>query len=772
MAGGNIDNLYIQVSTSAKSASKTLDKLAETLEKVAGITANSGLDKFAEELNDATKEANGLAGALDKIKGVKASVTASFHSTNKLTGAFGSLWKMLKKVAVISGSITLFKKGYGFATDFFETANYFKVVMGEYTEDAYKYAQSVSDALGLDESQWMQNQATFMSLATTFGNTSDSAYLMSKNLTQLVYDLSSLKNVDATAAMQKLRSAFAGEIEPLRDWGVDLSKANLQLVALEHNITKPFDKMTQAEKSQLRYVTIMNQLEYAMGDLTNTLNSPGNQLRVLEMGVQKAARAFGNIFIPILNKVIPVAIAVANALRNLFEKIAAFFGFQYPEMENWDKYTDNTAQISDNLDDATKSAKKFKGQLAGFDEINNLTTNSPSGSGSEPTGSFGNLDLPTYESLGKSFLGDALDRQIENVLKDLPTKFHNFIISVTEKIKAIDWESLGQSFGDSLASIDWKQLMIDVGDFIIAGLTAMLDWLLGASGGLLDTGIAIATGILIGIGNIFRNIVQWIGENIVTPFIDGIKSLFGIHSPSKEMEDIGEDLGDGLLEGLTGLWNKVKQPFIDLWTNIKTGASNAWNSVKEAFSPVTTWFKDKFGKAWDTVKKIFSGEISFKDIKDAVGHAFKEMVNKLIRGLNTVIAKPFEVLNKTLNKIREISILGLQPFIKLWGENPIKVPQIPEIKLAQGGIVTQPTTALIGENGTEAVVPLERNTEWINRVATTINENNTGDEETLSVLNNIYQYLQTMNLQPRVTVDDVGRANEKYLDRKLRIQGV
>ena len=77
------------------------------------------------------------------------------------------------------------------------------------------------------------------------------------------------------------------------------------------------DQMTQAEKSQLRYVTIMNQLEYAMGDLSNTLNQPANQLRVLETAITKCARALGNIFIPLLNMILPLLISFANISLHL-----------------------------------------------------------------------------------------------------------------------------------------------------------------------------------------------------------------------------------------------------------------------------------------------------------------------------------------------------------------------------------------------------------------------------------------------------------------------
>ena len=201
----------------------------------------------------------------------------------------------------------------------------------------------------------------------------------------------------------------------MRDWGVDLSKANLQLVALENNITKPFDKMTQAEKSQLRYVTIMNQLEYAMGDLSNTLDQPANQLRVLETSITKCARALGNIFIPLLNMVLPLLISFARVIRLVLEQIAALFGFKYPEVSNWDRYSDSAGALSDNLDDATGKAKKLRKQLAGFDEINNLTTNQGSGSSDSTTGIFGALDLPTYQTFGKNFIDPALEERITNI---------------------------------------------------------------------------------------------------------------------------------------------------------------------------------------------------------------------------------------------------------------------------------------------------------------------------------------------------------------------
>jgi phage-related protein len=175
------------------------------------------------------------------------------------------------------------------------------------------------------------------------------------------------------------------------------------------------------------------------------------------------------------------------------------------------------------------------------------------------------------------------------------------------------------------------------------------------------------------------------------------------------------------------------------------------------FKGIITFFTGVFTgdwkKAWEGLSGIVGG------IFQTIGSVIATPINVAIGAINGVI--------DSINKVQ----LKIPNWVPIIGGNTysVNIKKLPF--LAQGGVVDKPTTALIGENGAEAVVPLERNTEWINNLANKINDR-ADNTDTTAVLNNIYQYLQTMNLQPRVTVDDVGRANEKYLDRKLRIQGV
>jgi hypothetical protein len=179
-------------------------------------------------------------------------------------------------------------------------------------------------------------------------------------------------------------------------------------------------------------------------------------------------------------------------------------------------------------------------------------------------------------------------------------------------------------------------------------------------------------------------------------------------------------------EGIKNVWNVVAswfnehiiQPvagfFSGLWNGFKDGAKKAWEGVKSVFSAVGGFFKDVFSKAWKGIVSVFStaGEI-FVNIKDGIVSVFKTVVNGIIKGINTVVKLPFEGFNKVLDKIHGIEVAGVKPFKWLTWRAPI--PQIPE--LAQGGIVDRPTYAMIGEAGKEAVMPLERNTGWIDQLA-------------------------------------------------------
>lgn len=229
-----------------------------------------------------------------------------------------------------------------------------------------------------------------------------------------------------------------------------------------------------------------------------------------------------------------------------------------------------------------------------------------------------------------------------------------------------------------------------------------------------------------GLSNAKNNIVEWF-----TNFGEEMKTMFsGIVSSIKNFfSNLWLDLKAGASDAWAGIENifsvvtswfdeNIIQPvsnfFSDMWSGLTGGASDAWSGIKETFSKVADFFGNIFGDAWERVKNIFStGGKIFDGIKEGIASTFTTVVNGIIRGINKVVSIPFNAINSALSKIKNAEIAGFKPFEDKI--STITVPQIPE--LAEGGILTRATHVIAGEAGAEAVLPLERNTGWMDMLA-------------------------------------------------------
>lgn len=392
------------------------------------------LDKFTQQMKDFAEAIKPLADEMNKVAaGFSAfptriqrliTSTEQYNGTVRRattsTNAWNSAIKAISFVTIYRAAAKLLSTAIAKSSQYTEDLNLFTVSMGKYAEEAYNYAQKVSEIVGIDPAEWMRNQGVFNTIITGFGVAGDKAAYMSKNLTQLGYDIASFYNLDFESAMQKVQSGIAGELEPLRRLGYDLSVARLEQERLNLGIDKSVSSMTQAEKSQLRYYAMMTQVTQVQGDMARTLEQPANMLRVLKAQFEQCARAIGNLFIPILVKVLPFAIAVANALREIIAAIAGLFGvtLQAPDWgDSFGGATAGSGAIADNMDSAAGSAKELKKYLAGFDELNVLPDqNQGGGSGGSAGGGGGDLgiELPGYD-----FLENAVGNKIDEWKKKL-----------------------------------------------------------------------------------------------------------------------------------------------------------------------------------------------------------------------------------------------------------------------------------------------------------------------------------------------------------------
>ena len=409
---------------------------------VAAVTSKClELAKAFKPLGDEMqKVSNGFSAFPDKIQKLLNATDRLPEANKRAAFSFTDLYHVMRTgIQLIKRVGSAIYSAVEKSMDYTENMNLFTVSMGQYAGEAMEYADKVSDAMGIDTSEWIRAQGVFMTLATGFGVASDRAYTMSENLTQLGYDLASFYNLDIGDAMDKLKSGLAGELEPLRAIGYDLSQAKLEATALELGITKSVSAMTQAEKAQLRYYAIMTQVTQTHGDMARTLEDPANQMRVFKAQISMATREIGNAFIPALNAILPYATAIAKLIGSIASGIAKLNGFEESGIkESTEKVVENTDAVTENLKDSQEEAKKLKSYFMGIDELNVINPNTDS----EDSSGWNDFKLPEYDflkGLAESKVNIIVEKMKEwlGITEDihswadlLETKFGNILVTV------------------------------------------------------------------------------------------------------------------------------------------------------------------------------------------------------------------------------------------------------------------------------------------------------------------------------------------------------
>lgn len=414
------------------------------------IRGGQGVSNFGTQMQALVSAAKATNAIQTKAGGNKTSykshkANASSWGLEKLKLAFN----FAKKAANVIGDFV------GEINDYIEDLNLFTVAMGDYAEQGMAYANKMQIALGVNAGEAMRYMGVFQQMGTSMGFTQERAYTLSQTLTQLGYDWSSYYNLDTEESFTKLQSAIAGETEPVRRLGIDISSARLQQELYNLGIHKSVEKLSQADKATLRYIALLKQSQNAMGDLSRSIDSPSNALRMLNAQWEVAKREIGSVFIPMLIKILPPAIAVVRVLGDIARSIANLFGFELPKID----YS-GVGNLSTGLSDAAGSAKDLTGNLKetkkeisgllGFDEINALSeTESSSGGGSGASGGYdassvlGDIELPTYDMFSE--VENSVDKWVDK-FKDGFEKIKSFIEPFTPLLKG-----LGVLIGSTLA---------------------------------------------------------------------------------------------------------------------------------------------------------------------------------------------------------------------------------------------------------------------------------------------------------------------------------
>lgn len=295
----------------------------------------------------------------------------------------------------------------------------------------------------------------------------------------------------------------------------------------------------------------------------------------------------------------------------------------------------------------------------------------------------------------------------------LAWKATTIIQGVVKAFQAWKVATEGLTVAQRLLNLVMKANPVGIVISLIAGLVTAFVLLWNKSDAFRNFFIGMWEGIKKAVGAV----VEWIKENWKT-------MLLFITNPVAGVFKYLYDNFEGFRKFVDNTVKSVKDFFSGLWSSMRKGASDAWSGIKSIFSKVGSFFSTTFSNAWQKVKDIFStGGKIFDGIKDGIVTAFKDIVNRLIRGINKVVSVPFNALNKVLDKIRDVEIAGFSPFKGLISE--ISVPEIPE--LFKGGVLKKGQIGLLEGKGAEAVVPLEKNLGWIKKIAAQIARQLSGD---------------------------------------------
>ena len=589
-----------KVSRNVIQMTNALANLANQGSKV-GSASNSivrGLNRTSTSANTAKKSFGGLASAIGKF------YATYFMVIRGLKG----LWSSVKSTA-----------------DYIEAYNYFNVSLGkigadwshQYEQYGYDNAESYAESfktrlsdslsklsglqvsigadgqglltesgmknLGLNIQEITQYASQLASVTNSVGQTGEVSLAVASSFSKLAGDISSLFNVDYSSVSKNLQSGLIGQSRALYKYGIDITNATLQTYAYNLGLSKSVSEMTQAEKMQLRMLAILDQSKVSWGDLANTINSPSNMIRQFKNNLKETGMVLGQLFIPVLSKVLPVINGVAIAIKRLLVDIAGLLGIKIDLNAFGQGYSDIGDEIDDSADafeNATQKAKEYKNQILGFDEINKLTDQSTDSNASSDSGG---IDLTKeitdatseYEKVWNEAYNQMenkanefakrFEKSLEPIKKiindfaigdylsagedvsDLVIDINNFVADAIEKV---DWKGIGKKVGEFLKGIKWLEVFKSIGNVISSAIKGAVEfWFTSLDEAPFETALITAIGVW-KFTKFGTKMSEKIGES-VTKAISESKTIGTLTSAGKL---IGKYIFAGIAAAITG-WN-------------------------------------------------------------------------------------------------------------------------------------------------------------------------------------------------------------------------
>lgn len=555
----NLKQLFTTLST-VPNVSENIIRMTNALAGLASTGAASGraanslgrnLNTYTVSARRATKSTFSLAAAFGRfyatyflvIRGIK-SLWKSIEGTTDYIEAFNYYTVAFNKVGKEWGK-DFEKFGYDNAEDYAQSfGNRVNELLGKMSGlkvdvDSGLISESGMKNLGLNLQEITQYASQLASITNSLGQTGEVTTAISKSMTMLAGDISSLFNVDYSTVATNLQSGLIGQSRALYKYGIDITNATLQTYAYKYGIEKAVSEMSQAEKQQLRLLAILDQSKVSWGDLANTINSPSNMIRQFTNNVKEAGMVLGQLFIPVLQKVLPVINGVVIAIKRLLVSVANLLGIKIDFSsfgQGVSGYNEDLEDTADALDKVGTSAKNAKSGVREFDKLKVISTPKSSGSGSgaggagidltkeimDATAEYEKVWQEAFDKMQNTAMGwaDKIEKLFEPVKKLFKDLFNGDFFEagqdlsgivkgifnwMSDAIASVDWYQIGKNIGQFLAGIDWTAVFTSAGNFIETAIDAAIDlWKGSFDAAPIETTIITAIGLLkfTGVGDI------------------------------------------------------------------------------------------------------------------------------------------------------------------------------------------------------------------------------------------------------------------------------
>ena len=645
--------------------------------------------------------------------------SASNSAASGISASVGGIFKNLVAGFAIGTAINALKQfgsaAIDVASDLAEVQNVVNTAFGEMKQDCEDFADVAIEQFGISELAAKKTSSSFMAMASSMGLANEDASKMAINVTKLSADVASFYNLSQEEAAVKLKGIFTGEGEALKELGVIMQESTLQQYAMDQGIKTAYKDMDQSQKVALRYKYVMEQLSLAQGDFSKTSDGWSNQTKVLQENWKQFQATIGQGLIKVFNPLLQMINEIVGALNELGETLSSKFGWNEAE-EEADKATKNIgAALVENTEDSVAEAKKAIGSLAGFDEINSLFSSSESKSGNEKNEEF--------DIFGDEYTDQKKAEKKENI-------FSAMINNIKNKAQEL-WNEFGQPVWDAIQpAINWLK------DEVFPWISEKVQSL----------------------GEIFSDLWQ----NRISPYLKTLRDLW-----INVFQNVALPIIKNLFKTISDWWDnsgeKLFSTILNFILSFRQLIANIADVIVTYLGPIFKDFinlcVDNLGQAFTIITNIITGILNiFIKLFDDLAACFADFENICKGIINAVIS----AVNVVIDAINSIS-LDVPDWVPGIGGQTIgfNLDNIPY--LAKGGIVTEPTLAMIGEGSQdEAVMPLDTIREMIAQtVAEVLAEYNLQNEQPEQDL-----YL-TLQIGDNTIIDTVVKA----INRKTRNNG-